>query len=262
MHSPVLINYDPGFVDEYSGWEYETDEFYDDDGAEPTGKHRSQKQASDTLDAPASSTSGKRKPAGSPSRKRKRRKQDIAENEIPGLDLEDMGTSEATLKKLTRPLVVWRKEEERQGVPLPLINDGEGAKVSLLKDWRERVEAAGAALVSRSKPKIKPVDRSAGGAQSGKTQPLSRNTAEQTNDIVGTKKRARKDSVAEDYADSSATDHEEDILEQGSIGLENPKPKALREKSRHDGVQNKQQVKIAEAETTQAVRKSKRLKNG
>ena len=256
MHSPILINYDPGWIDEWSAWEYETDDYYDGDG--PEGTEAPREALNGEKLALEGSGTGKRKRTDSASRKRKRRRQDdvVGEEEIPGLDLEE-GTSEATIMKLTRPLIIWRNEKEREGVKVPLVKDGEGVKVSLLKDWKERLGIT--------------VDRTAHGSpdrpgvhatkmrKNAKTEPLPRTAANGGNVSATSKKRAREKENVDDFYESSASD-EESNCEQDRATTRGSKRDAVHGTRTHKKDESRLHEKPSNTMIVTNTRKSKRLK--
>ena len=129
MHSPVWQTYDPTYdTTEYlSDWEYESDEYYDQEFP----KERRVKVDETDKRRPDM----KRKLTGPDPRKRKRRKLDSMDD-IPDLSLGEDFDTETSSSLVSTPLVVWKKREASPA--LPVVVDGQGEKVALLKDWREK----------------------------------------------------------------------------------------------------------------------------
>ena len=247
MHSPVLINYDPGWIDDYSAWEYETDDYYDGEGGD---------ELQAQLHASASGVAGKRKRRDSTSRKRKRRKQGMVEENIPALDLE--GTSEMIINKLTRPLVVWRKEDEAKALDVPVVEDGEGIKVALLKDWKERLNADGGAIVNGVKGKIR--GRANSAKKSAKGTPLSRNaTKENCRTAMPLPRKRRKEEDTEELHGSSASD-DEGLTDQRTANLRTSRSTKVQENRLEEQEQSKLQEKAQNEAATAKTRKTKRQK--
>ena len=256
MHSPVLINYDPGFIDDYSGWEYETDDYYDGDGPDSADTAQSQSQTLTGKKAASSSTRGKRKRADSAHRKRKRRRQDGTQEDIPELDLDESDVNETTIQTFMRPLVVWRNEEERGKAKVPLLKDGEGTKVSVLKDWRERLGLMEGPTTNGSKVRFE--DGSSVGRK--KASRPTQNLVKMDQDTRNVKKRMRENEVEEIDVHYSASSDKEESTTLLSSKLNSSKRTDVQagnndEAKRYCG-------KIEGKMLATHARKSKRLRNG
>ena len=196
------------------------------------------------------------------SRKRKRRKQGNGEEDIPELDLGEAGVSEAAIKKLTRPAVVWRTEEQRSQEPVPLVEaDGEGTKVSLLKDWRERlgiVGRASGASVNGDKSKVADYHEKEGGGKGKIVVPSEREVRKETHsqETRGSRKRPREED-GESIADD---EREEDSGSTSGKGRETKRKNPLEEKGQNE-VDRELHSKANGQTTATNVRKSKRLKS-
>ena len=130
LPSPVLINYDPGWIDDYSGWEYESDDYFDGDGFEESGA--AAKPAKIQQAHRQEFVGHKRKRSHGNIVQRKRLKDSVS-------GLGKNHDTEADSSAL-QPLVVWKRDYLEQDVKVPLVQDGEGSKVGLLVDWRERLK--------------------------------------------------------------------------------------------------------------------------
>ena len=130
MHSPVWISYDPDYdiVDYNSDWEDSVDEYYDESNTATL------KRKVGDLDGihGVVKKRGKLEPT----------------KQIPELVL-----SEGV--RFREP-VVWRARHERLKSPeLPIFREGDAETVALLKDWRERSDAAATATASLFQPASK-----------------------------------------------------------------------------------------------------------
>ena len=255
MHSPVLINYDPGFIDDYSGWEYETDDYYDGDGPDSEESAQPHGQTPTSQNAASSATPSKRKRADSAHRKRKRRRQNGAERDIPELDLDESGVSEAVVQKLTRPLVVWRGKEAERQVKVPLLKDGEGTRVSVLKDWRERLGFVGAPTGDVSNTTLED-----GSMRIKSASRPKRNQVKKDQNTRYSKKRAREDEDIGYDVYSSASDDVEGLIPSLSPKANGANRNNIRGK-KNGGEKSSNGIVEGKTLATHA-RKSKRLKNG
>ena len=140
MHSPIIVNYDPALLlDDYTDWDYDEDEdYYDDLQEEREYKRRNllSEQGGTNTDA---LKLGKRKRGTQDSNPQKKRKLGATED-IPDLDLGETIVSGTGEKVDLRPVIVWRTKDTKPDIPV--VKDGEGEKVSLLKDWRDRFKVA------------------------------------------------------------------------------------------------------------------------
>lgn len=132
MHSPVWQEHPADDTAEYwSDWDYYSDDYYDQGAL----KRKRQRIAGE------STTEAKGKNAEGPQVGKRRRKVEPAED-IPELSLGESLDSEMEESVAARPTVVWRSKEAHDPVENPIVREGEGEQVALLKDWRERFEAA------------------------------------------------------------------------------------------------------------------------
>lgn len=129
MHSPVILDLDPSFhiADGFSDWEYYTDEYYDQDP-----KKRGRGDSKHNTSSPNRSTGVKRTLDCQGAHGSKRRKRARNTN-IPELSLDNPLNDESCPSS---PIVIWRTEDAIEKIPLMV--DGHGEKVAILKDWRER----------------------------------------------------------------------------------------------------------------------------
>ncbi|KAH0565135.1 hypothetical protein GP486_001468 [Trichoglossum hirsutum] len=130
MYSPVWADMDPNFEMEefWSDWENYSDDYYDGD------TRKSTIEGNGIRNSPKSGD--KRKRAISDGSRQKRLKR---EEGIPDLSMGDP-LDASTVRVGAAPIVIWRAEESPEGPPL---HDSEGVeKVSVLKDWRERLQEA------------------------------------------------------------------------------------------------------------------------
>ncbi|KAI4172486.1 MAG: hypothetical protein LQ343_003576 [Gyalolechia ehrenbergii] len=120
MHSPVLINYDPAIEinDEWSDWDDYSTDFYDSD--EPRKKRRKVNKAS----------------LGEEGTLRKPKRGIESIGNLPDLSLGDPYSSDEDVKLHVRPTVIWKRRD--YSPKLPILQHGQGQKVSILKDWPVR----------------------------------------------------------------------------------------------------------------------------
>lgn len=113
MHSPVWIDYDPSLetTDTLDELELYPSDFFDEDIPE-----RRKKRSHEDRNGPKIGISSKRRKLE-------------ATDAIPGLSLGEPVTAVGK--------VVWRSAEHNPIVH-PVVDEGQGAKVALLKDWRDR----------------------------------------------------------------------------------------------------------------------------
>ncbi|KAH0537418.1 hypothetical protein FGG08_005771 [Glutinoglossum americanum] len=132
IHSPVWADIDPNFEMEefWSDWENYSDDYYDGDTRKST-----KVEGNGIRSSPKPGE--KRKRAISDSVRRKRRKR---EERTPSLSLGDSLDASAVQVGLVAPIVIWRAKGSPER---PLLHDSEEAEeVSVLKDWRERLQSA------------------------------------------------------------------------------------------------------------------------
>ena len=150
MHSPVIVNYDPGILaddGDYSDWDYDEDDYYDD--LQEERDHRKKRPLTEHDDTKVDALKpAKRKRGAQGPRSQKKRKIEAIED-IPDLSLGESIFSDTDEQVVVRPVVVWRTEDMKPDIPL--IKDGEGEKVSLLKDWRERFKASSTTVEENSR---------------------------------------------------------------------------------------------------------------
>ncbi|KAI9861104.1 MAG: hypothetical protein M1813_005533 [Trichoglossum hirsutum] len=131
MYSPVWADMDPNFEMEefWSDWENYSDDYYDGDTRKSTIEGNGIRSSPKSGD--------KRKRATSDGSRQKRLKR---EEGIPDLPMGDSLDASTVRVGSAAPIVIWRAEGNPEGPPL---HDSEGVeKVSVLKDWRERLQEA------------------------------------------------------------------------------------------------------------------------
>lgn len=144
MQSPVWLNYDPS--DETasipSDWEYYSDDYWDEEST------KKRKRKGDAMEETA--VEGNPIEHGS---ERKRRKLQRTEN-VPGIILGESAVA--------APTVIWKsKNDVLQPFEGPIVSEGQGERVSLLKDWRERFK-----VPSKQKhPAPRPIELQQNGSQ-------------------------------------------------------------------------------------------------
>ncbi len=121
MQSPVWLSYDPsyGTASVPSDWEYYSDDYWDE---QSTTKGKRKGDAMKKTAARGDSTGH--------SAERKRRKLKLTED-VPEISLGE--------SIVAAPTVVWKsKNDLLQPFEGPVVSEGQGERISLLKDWRER----------------------------------------------------------------------------------------------------------------------------
>ncbi|KAI4116670.1 MAG: hypothetical protein LQ338_007672 [Usnochroma carphineum] len=121
MHSPVLVNYDAAldFDDGWTDWEYYSDDFFDYESPKPK-RRKIDNVGNGAKEAPDV----------------KKRRMSTSMSNLPGLSLGEPAFSAEETHPRSLSTVVWKV---RGSSPkLPILEDGQEAKVSILKDWRER----------------------------------------------------------------------------------------------------------------------------
>lgn len=125
MQSPVWLNDDPSYETASlpSDWEYYSDDYWDEESA------KKRKRKGDALEELAVE--------GNPIEhglKRKRRKLKRT-GKVPEISLGESAVA--------APTVVWKsKSDVLQPSDGPVVSEGQGERVSLLKDWRERFKVS------------------------------------------------------------------------------------------------------------------------
>jgi hypothetical protein len=114
VYSPVLVNYDPAWetASLASDWEYYSDEYWEEQG--PSKKWKPKENRAEGAEATIVTHNVQNKGRESKSRG------------IPDLCLGE--------PSLAGSIVVWKLKETTESCNGPLIDDGQGEKVSLLKD--------------------------------------------------------------------------------------------------------------------------------
>ena len=132
MHSPVWQEH-PSYdtADYWSDWEYYSDDDYYD---QASPKRKRQRIAGEGI------TEAKDKVIEG-SRFGKRRRLRPTED-VPELSLGESLDSDTEESAVAKPVIVWRMKEAHDPVESPIVTEGEGEKVALLKDWRERFVVA------------------------------------------------------------------------------------------------------------------------
>ncbi|KAI9790055.1 MAG: hypothetical protein M1835_001235 [Candelina submexicana] len=129
MHSPVYAHVDPRWeTSEYfSDWEYYSDDYYDN------GRSKSPTKSQDAGQDHQRSENKRKRQVVEEERKKKWKL--INRDDIPALSLGEDGQP-PTNGLLLSGSIVWRRagDEKRP----PVLEVGEGEKVALLKDWRDR----------------------------------------------------------------------------------------------------------------------------
>lgn len=132
MHSPVWQEHPADDTAEYwSDWDYYSDDYYD----QGAPKRKRQKVAGE------STSEAKGEIAEGPQVGKRRRKFRSAE-EIPELSLGESLDSDMEDSVAAKPTVLWRSKEAHDPVETPIVTEGEGEQVALLRDWRERFEVS------------------------------------------------------------------------------------------------------------------------
>ena len=118
MPSPTFIGYDSD-NDKFSNsseWEYDHDDYWDQDTPRQRKRNNAREDTNEINDGP----------------KKKRRRVDY-KKDMPGPSLEGHNTA--------APTVVWKSKYDllrpQEG---PVVEAGQGEKIALLKDWRERFQ--------------------------------------------------------------------------------------------------------------------------
>ena len=127
MHSPVWQDYHPSFdtAEIWSDWEYYSDDYYDVDVDTPRRKRK-----------PSNLEVGTTGEIDRESAVRRRRRKLRATDEITGMSLGDPLHSDLDDLRTVASVIVWRSKTEADHIPV--VSEGQGEKVALLKDWRER----------------------------------------------------------------------------------------------------------------------------
>lgn len=132
MHSPVWQEHPADDTAEYwSDWDYYSDDYYD----QGASKRKRQKVAGE------STSEAKGENAEGPQVGKIRRKFQSAED-IPELSLGESLDSDMEDSVAAKPTVLWRSKEAHDPVETPIVTEGEGEQVALLRDWRERFEVS------------------------------------------------------------------------------------------------------------------------
>ena len=132
MHSPVLINADPARApddDSTDDWLYESDDYFDD--VPPLALPPSTRLSNPAADPPT--VGQKRRRNARDTRPSKRRRG----ADVPPLTRSESAEGEQPEPSSPEPPVLWRKDRDWE-TRWPVLKDGEGERVALLADWRER----------------------------------------------------------------------------------------------------------------------------
>ena len=117
--SPPFIEHDLDYDQSpnLSDWEYDHDDYWDQDTPRKRKRNSAREDTNKINDGP----------------KTKRRRLDC-KKDIPGLSLEGPNTA--------APTVIWKSKRDLLSPPEgPIVTAGQGEKVALLKDWRERFKS-------------------------------------------------------------------------------------------------------------------------
>ena len=120
MQSPVWVNYDPSYETTSipSDWEYYSDDYWD---AESTKKRKRKSNATEITAAGG----------GSIGHGTERKRIKLVRTVVPGISLGEPAVA--------APTVIWKsKNDVLQPSEGPIVSEGQGERVSLLKDWRVR----------------------------------------------------------------------------------------------------------------------------
>lgn len=132
MHSPVWQEHPADDTAEYwSDWDYYSDDYYD----QGAPKRKRQRVAGE------STSEAKGENAEGPQVGKRGRKLQSAED-IPELSLGESLDSDMEDSVAAKPTVLWRSKEAHDPVETPIVAEGEGEQVALLRDWRERFEVS------------------------------------------------------------------------------------------------------------------------
>ena len=143
MHSPVWQDHPSHDTTEYwSDWDYYSDDYYDQ-GTPPKKRQRIDGEG----DSGVKDEDIKRTQAG------KKRRKLRPTQDVPELSLGESLNSDIEPSALATPTVVWRSKEAHDPIENHIVTEGEGEKVALLKDWRERFKAA--SKLERNSPPTK-----------------------------------------------------------------------------------------------------------
>ena len=131
MHSPVWQEHPSDDTAEYwSDWDYYSDDYYDQGSPKRKRQRIVGEGVTETKAKDVKSTqAGKRN-------RNLRRTEDI-----PELSLGESLDSDMEESVEAKPTVVWRLKEAHGPVEYPIVTEGKGETVALLRDWRERFEA-------------------------------------------------------------------------------------------------------------------------
>ena len=116
MPSPPYIDYDPDYdkSPNLSDWGFDHDDYWDQDKPSKRKRNNAGEDTDRINDGP----------------KYKRRRLDC-KKDTPGISLEGYNTA--------APTVIWKSKRDLLSPPEgPIVTAGQGEKVALLKDWRER----------------------------------------------------------------------------------------------------------------------------
>ena len=134
MHSPVYHVYEPvnDTTDDVSDWDlYDSDEYYDQG---PSTKLPNHKIAKATEKSDFQGSKRRRADQGGGHRKKRRL---FPTNEISEASRDESAKDgDAEQNELIQPILVWSKRDVSPGIPVLVHGDGE--RVALMKNWRER----------------------------------------------------------------------------------------------------------------------------
>ena len=132
MHSPVWREHPADDTAEYwSDWTYYTDDYYD----QASPKRRRQRIGGQGI-TEAKDKDSKGTHVG------KRRRKLLPIEDVPEHSRGESLESDTEKSVVAIPTVIWRLKGAHDPIEYPIVTEGEGEKVALLKDWRERFMVA------------------------------------------------------------------------------------------------------------------------
>lgn len=130
MPSPPFIDYDSDNdkISNSSEWEYDHDDYWDQDEPRQSKGNNAGEYTNENNEEP-----------------KKKRRRVVYKKYTTGSSLESHNT--------TTPTVIWKSKQDLLSIPEgPIVKAGQGDKVALLKDWRERFKYQPNHAALRSEP--------------------------------------------------------------------------------------------------------------